>query len=312
MGKTIAGFDVSKGWVDVSLAGEAHVNRLENTAEAIGQWLDRVAPGMAAYEPTGGYERVLQDALKHRGITFIRVHPNEVVAYRKSRAIKAKTDVIDARLIAAFAADELIRRGASQTILGDEAMKELAARRSQLVATLQAERCRLATVCTEAVKNSLNAAIRALQSCLDEVEAALTLSIAENPEMQSRSMLMQSLRGIGPIVSTTLIAELPELGLLSGKQIASLVGLAPQTRQSGKNKGKERVAHGRPNVRRVLFMAARAAIRHPSPLKTFYDRLVIENKRPGKVALTALMRKMLITLNAIVREGKPWAAINEH
>lgn len=268
--------------------------------------MDRVRPALVAFEPTGGYERALQDALRQRSIPFIRVHPNDIVAYRKSRAIKAKTDRLDAKLIAAFTAEELTRRGVGPTIIGDETLRELASRRRQLVEMLQAERCRLAMVRSEILKENVATIIATLEKSLDLVEADLAKCIAANADTKERSGLLQSVRGVGPIVSAILIAELPELGLLSGKQIAALVGLAPQTRESGKYKGKGRVAFGRPNVRRALFMAARAAIRHPSPMKDFYDRLVTENRRPGKVALTALMRKMLVTLNAVTRDRQPW------
>ena len=117
---------------------------------------------------------------------------------------------------------------------------------------------------------------------------------------------MQTIFGIGPVAAITLIADLPELGLLSAKQIAALVGLAPHTKRSGKTRYRETTGHGRPGVRRVLFNAARAAVRHPSLFKDFYDRLVTDNRRPGKVALTAVMRKILITANAVARDREPW------
>jgi transposase len=117
---------------------------------------------------------------------------------------------------------------------------------------------------------------------------------------------LQTIFGIGPVAAITLIADLPELGLLSAKQIAALVGLAPHTKRSGKTRYRETTGHGRPGVRRVLFNAARAAVRHPSLFKDFYDRLVTDNRRPGKVALTAVMRKILITANAVARDRQPW------
>ncbi|WP_156520869.1 IS110 family transposase [Magnetospirillum moscoviense] len=226
--------------------------------------------------------------------------------FRKVRGIKAKTDKIDARLIAEFTAAELVRRGVRPAILGDDALREMEGRRWQLVELLQAERCRLAMTRSAAVRATVQAVIDVLTANLDAIELQLHAHIKATPELAQRARMLQSLHGVGPITAMVLIAELPELGLLTNKQIAALVGLAPQTRQSGKTKGRDRTGHGRPNIRRALFNAARAAIRHPSPLKDFYDRLVQENRRPGKVALTALMRKMLVTLNAIVRDGQPW------
>ncbi|HSD35508.1 MAG TPA: IS110 family transposase [Alphaproteobacteria bacterium] len=303
----IVGVDVSKGWLDLALPGEGQVERLDNTAEAITGWLRRVRPALVVFEPTGGYARTLQDALRDQAITFVRVHPNEVLAFRKSRGIKAKTDKIDAQLIAAFAADERVRRGGGGTILGDDELRDLVARRRQLVEALQAERCRLASARPGAIKDSLLAVITALSASLDAIEGELLEKIKAKPELARRFHLLQSLHGVGPITAMVLIADLPELGRLNGKQIAALVGLAPQTHESGKcRSGRNPTGHGRVNVRRCLFNAARSAIRHPSPIRDVYDRLVGTNRRPGKVALVAVMRKMLVTLNAIARDNKPW------
>jgi transposase len=305
-GKTIVGIDVAKGWLDIAIAGEAKTARIDNTPEAVGAWLDRAPPGLVAFEPTGGYERVLRQGLRERGILFARVHPNEVIAFRRSRGIKAKTDPIDARLIAAFADEELSRRGLRPSILGDDVLRELAARRRQVVESLQAERCRLALAQAPSVRQSLMLVIDVLEKSLAALEAGLAEHIAADPQTADLAGILQSIKGIGPITATTLIADLPELGHLSGKQIAALVGLCPHTRQSGRSRSREHTGHGRPAVRRVLFNAARAAIRYPSPFKIFYDRLVGQNQRPGKVALTAVMRKLLVTANAVARDRQPW------
>lgn len=153
---------------------------------------------------------------------------------------------------------------------------------------------------------SLAAVIDALVQSLAAVEAEIDVHIAASPDATRLAQLLRSLKGIGPVCAATMIADLPELGRLSGKQIASLVGLAPQTRQSGKSTQRARTGKGRPGVRRVLFNAARSAIRHNPAMKAFYQRLVSHNQRPGKVALTAVMRKMLVTLNAIARDHQPW------
>jgi transposase len=305
-GKVVIGVDVAKNWLDFSVYGTAKVDRIDNTMEAIGNWLDQAHPTLVAFEPTGGHERLLRKALSARDIVFIRVHPNDVIAFRKSRGIKAKTDRIDAQLIAVFAAEELGRRGARINIGADETLRELTARRRQLVAALQAERCRLASVQVAGVRNSLELIIAALQQSLATIEIEMRAHIVANPATAKLACLLQTVKGIGPIVAMTMVAELPELGYLTGKQVAALVGLAPQTRRSGKTRYREPTGHGRPGVRAVLFNAARAAISHPSPFKTFYDRLVEDNQRPGKVALTAVMRKILVAANAIARDGQPW------
>lgn len=310
MDKLIIGVDVSKDWVDIAIVGRPDVSRIDNTSEAMERWLSsigRTRIGLVAFEPTGGYERVLRRALSAAGVFYVRVHPNEVVAYRRGRGIKAKTDRIDAQLLAAFAVEELQRRGVRTTaIIGDEALRELSVRRNQLLSLRHAEQCRLNIAETDAVRHSLTVLLTALDASLAAVDAELDSRIATEPELAAAAERSRTLTGVGPITAKTLIADLPELGHLSGKEIAALVGYAPQTRDSGKIKGKASIGYGRPNVRRVLFNAARAAIRHNPVMRRFYHRLVTENRRPGKVALTAVMRKMLVTLNAMARDQQPW------
>jgi transposase len=302
--KVLIGVDVSKGWLDVS-DGRAVV-RIDNKPETIAVWLDRVRPLLVGFEPTGGYERHLIAALRERGILFVRVHPNDVVAFRKSRGIKAKTDPIDADLLRAFLADVAARHPLSGSIIGDDRLRALAARRRQMVDALQAENCRLDLATEPLVRESIEAMTALLRTSLDRLEAGLAEAIAADPQSAELLGLLRTIFGIGPVIATALIADLPELGLLSGKEIAALVGLAPRTKQSGKRRYREPTGHGRPGVRRALFNAARAAIRHPSPFREFYDRLVNKNHRPGKVALTAVMRKILVAANAVARDRQPW------
>ena len=304
--KSIVGVDVSKEWLDVSLAGKADVERLANEPTAIAAWLERTRPALIAFEPTGGYERALRQAAQRSGVLFMRVHPNRVIAFRQSRGIKAKTDKIDARLIADFAAAELTRRAPRATRETDDLLRELAARRRQLVAVLQAERCRAQLATAAAVRASLALVIEALRDSLEALEAEIDRTVAADPVTAELAALLRTVYGIGPVTAVTLIADLPELGYLSAKEISALVGVAPQNRESGKTRWRAHTGHGRPGVRQALFNAARAAIRHASPFKTFYDRLIIQNQRPGRVALTAVMHKLLITANAVARDRQPW------
>jgi transposase len=279
----------------------ADAPRLANEPATIAAWLERTRPALIAFEPTGGYERALRQAARHQGILFMRVHPNRVIAFRQSRGIKAKTDKIDARLIADFAAEEIARRAPVASRETDDLLRELAARRRQLVETLQAERCRAQLATAPAVRRSLALVIEALRVSLDALEAEIDRAVAADPATAELASLLRTVHGIGPVTAVTLIADLPELGYLSGKEIAALVGLAPQNRESGKTRSRARTAHGRSGVRHALFNAARASIRHASPFKTFYDRLVTQNRRPGKV-----MHKMLVTANAVARDRQPW------
>ncbi|WP_245258563.1 IS110 family transposase [Methylopila sp. M107] len=301
------GFDVSKDWIDVARHGGAGVVRLANDEASIAGFLADEGPiRLAAFEPTGGYERGLRRALRDAGVAFARVHPNEVAAFRIRRGLKAKTDALDARLIADFAALELDGRGLKPLVEGDEVLRELTARRRQLVDALHAERCRACLAEARIVRDSLAAVAAALEASLAALDAAIAAHIAADAALAGTARRLRSLKGVGPVTVATLLGELPELGRLSAKEIASLVGLAPRTRDSGRTRFRATTGHGRPGVRRVLFNAARCAIRHNVPIKAFYDRLVERNKRPGKVALTAVMRKMLVTLNAIARDQQDW------
>jgi transposase len=302
--KPVVGVDVAKDWLDMCVAGA--VERIANTAAAVLAWLDRVRPALVACEPTGGYERVLLGALRERAIPFVRVHSNQLVAFRHSQGLRAKTDRIDARLILAFICHRLAQGRLHTAIPGNPALAALAARRRQLVDSLHAERCRLAMADLDVLRDSHHAVITVLQHSLQTIEAELAALIAGNRQTAKLAKLLQTIYGIGPAVAVALIADLPELGLLSVKQIAALVGLAPHTNRSGKARYREPTGHGRPGVRRALFNAARAAIRHPSPFRDFYDRLVKQNQRPGKVALTAVMRKILVCANAVARDQQPW------
>jgi transposase len=307
--KTFIGVDVSAEWIDIAFHGRGAVERIANEAEAIAAWLARLKPddvALVAFEPTGGYERILRRELVLAGLPFARVHPNELAAFRGRRGVKAKTDPIDARLLADFAALELAGRGLAPLVEGDEALCEMSARRRQLVELLHAERCRADRAESQTVRDGLDAVIKVLEETLDSLELALEAHIAAKPALAETAGHLRTLTGVGPITVQTLMGELPELGRLSGKEIASLVGLAPHTNMSGKLTRRATISHGRPGVRRVLFNAARSAIRWNPVMKAFYEQLVHTNGRPGKVALTAVMRKMLITLNAIARDQQPW------
>ncbi|MBV8838336.1 MAG: IS110 family transposase [Alphaproteobacteria bacterium] len=304
--KPIVGIDISKEWIDVCTNRSGKGERVANNREAIGAWLDRVRPSLVGFEPTGGYERALTEALREREIVFFRIHPNSVIAFRASRGIKAKTDRIDAWLILEYLLDGVNRGQWRPSIAGDDTLRALTARRRQLINALQAERCRLQLAAVASVRTSIEQMIAVLSETLQAIEGALDAAIAANPDAAELHKLEQTIFGIGPRVSASLIAGLPELGLISGKEITALVGYAPFTKRSGKTQYRERTGHGRPDVRLALFNAARAAIRHPSPFRDFYDRLVEKNRRPGKVALTAVSRKILVTANAVARDRKPW------
>lgn len=309
--KLFIGVDVAQDWVDIATtATPGQCRRIANTQDALRAWVDSLTPervGLLAFEPTGGLERTLRHALCHGGIAFARVHPNEVTAFRTARGIKAKTDRIDAALLARFARDELSQRRLAPASEGDEELRALVARRRQLVEAAHAERCRLSRAATQAVRASIEALLAVITQQLDSLDAAIARHIADSEALAARAANLRSFKGCGPIVAATLIAEVPELGRLSGKQIAALIGLAPINHDSGKTARRAITGHGRPGVRQVLFQAARCAIRWNPVIRAFFQRLTETNKRPGKVALTAVMRKILVILNAIARDNTPWS-----
>lgn len=307
--KLFLGVDVAKDWIDIATHNGGPIHRIANTPQAIEAWiaaLDRGQIGLIAFEPTGGYERVLRRCLHQARLPFARVHPNQITAFRTRRGIKAKTDRIDAALLAAFAAEELAIRGVAPMIEANDALREMVARRRQLISTLQAERCRAAMAQVPAVKQTLVRVIQALEASLDVLEAEIAAHIAADQKLAATARRMRTVRGVGPVTVYTMLGDLPELGRLSGKEIAALVGLAPRNRESGRTHARATTGYGRPGVRCVLFNAARAAIRWNPLMREFYRRLTTINQRPGKVALTAVMRKLLVTLNAIVRDQQDW------
>nr|WP_294560409.1 IS110 family transposase [uncultured Rhodopila sp.] len=309
--KQFIGVDVAQDWVDIADASDPRqACRIANTAAALEAWAASLDPGrvgLVAFEPTGGLERTLRQALLKAGIPFARVHPNEVVAFRTSRGVKAKTDRIDAALLARFARDELSTRGLAPAVAGDDELRDLVARRRQLVDAAHAERCRLSRVASPAVRASIEAVQAVIKCQIDSLERAIAEHIARSEALAPLAANLRSFKSCGPVLTATMMGEVPELGQRSGKEIAALIGLAPMNCDSGKGGKRAITGHGRPGVRQVLFQAARCAIRWNPVIRAFYLRLTEVNKRPGKVALTAVMRKILVILNAIARDGKPWA-----
>jgi transposase len=231
--KLFLGIDVAKDWIDIATHKGGPVRRIANTGQAIENWigeLDHARIALIAFEPTGGYERVLRLCLRQARLPFARVHPNQLAAFRTRRGIKAETDRLDAALLAAFAAEELATRGLAPLIEADEALREMVARRRQLVDALQAERCRAAMAQLPAVKQTLARVIQVLEVSIDGLEAAIAAHLAADAELAATAQRMQTVRGVGPVTVHTMLGELPELGRLSGKEIAALVGLAPPFR----------------------------------------------------------------------------------
>jgi transposase len=303
----VVGIDVSKDRLDVHVAPSGKAFAVGNDhagVEELAAMLRPLAPKAVALEATGGFETLAVAALTGAGLPVMVVNPAQVRAFANALGKKAKTDPIDATVIAAF----VVATGAELRPLPDaetKALGELVTRRRQIVAMIVAEENRERTVTAREAKKSIRRLLAALRRELESLDADLDDRIRKSPLWQVREKLLTSVPGVGPTVARILIAELPELGSLDRRQIASLVGLAPWTRQSGKWRGKRFIGGGRSRVRAVLFMAALVASRHNPVLKTFRDRLVAAGK-PRIIAIVATMRKLITILNAILREQKPW------
>jgi transposase len=262
-----------------------------------------VSPTLVVLEATGGLEIPLTGVLAAAGVPVVVVNPRQVRDFAKATGQLAKTDALDAQTLAHFA--EVIRPELRP--LPDEQTQALAAilaRRRQLVEMLTAEKNRLGSARTP-VRTSLRTHIAWLERELNHRDRDLAHAIRESPVWREKDALLQSTPGVGPVVTTTLLANLPELGTLTGKQIAALVGVAPLNRDSGSWRGKRTVWGGRAQIRAVLYMAAIVAARFNPVIRAFYQRLCAAGKAK-KVALTACMRKLLIILNAMLKHRTPW------
>lgn len=302
------GIDVSKDRLDVHVlpGHEAFsVERRGAGLEALCRKLLALEPEIVAVEATGGYETIAAAGLASVGLPVVVVNPAQVRAYAKALGKRAKTDPIDAEVIARFV------EGTRPEVrpLPDDASRilaDLVARRRQIVEMLAAERQRAQRLeGRRHVARSIAQTIAFLERQLASADGDIDDAMRSSPLWREKEDLLSSVPGIGPVIARTLVAELPELGSLSPKQISALVGLAPFTRQSGKWKGKSFIGGGRKTVRSALFVGALSASRFNPVLSAFYRRLIAAGK-PKMVALIATARKLIIALNAILRDKTPW------
>lgn len=305
--ETFFGIDVSKTALDLAQWGQKAVTRFENSAAGIAALVERLlsATAIAAIvvEASGGFEQTMVTELAAVSLPIVVVNPTRIRNFARAKGQLAKTDEIDARLIAAFA--EAIRPEVRP--LGTEEqqlIKALVTRRRQLIDMQTAEKNRRATTNPELLPR-LQKHLDWLETELAEIEDDLNNWIDQNAQWREKRASLESVPGVGPVTSFTLLAELPELGTLSRQKIAALVGLAPFNRDSGRFRGHRHIFGGRSDVRSILYMAALSGIRHNPVLKAFYGRLIAKGKLP-KVALTACMRKLLTILNAIIRDEATW------
>ncbi len=307
MDAIVVGIDVSKDRLDVHVypAGESFA--VARNAEGLDALIARIASLQAAavaVEATGGFETVVAAALGGAGLPVIVVNPAQVRAFAQALGKRAKTDPIDAAVIARFVAatkPEIRALPDADTRL----LADLVTRRRQIIQMMVAERQRERHLPSRHLKKSVARLLKALEKELNALDQDIGDTVRGSPAWREKEDLLKTVPGVGNIVARTLLAELPELGRLDRREIASLAGLAPWTRQSGKWRGKSFTSGGRSSVRAALFLSAMVAAKHNPLLKAFHQRLIAAGK-PKMVALIAVARKLLTILNAILRDNRPW------
>lgn len=301
------GIDVSKDHLDIAIRPSGEAFTVERNAAGVEQLAERLrmlSPHVVALEATGGFETIAAATLAAAGLPVVIVNPAQVRAFAKAIGQRAKTDPIDAGVIAHFA--DATRPQVRP--LPDEATRllaDLVARRRQIVEMIGAERQREKRITVAHLRNSIARLVKVLEKELAGLNTDIDDVVRGSPVWREKEDLLKSVPGVGPVIASTLIAELPELGRCDRREIAALAGLAPFTRQSGQWRGKSFIGGGREAVRTALFMGAMVAMRHNPVLKAFFDRLVAAGK-PKMIALVAVARKLLTILNAIVRDKQKW------
>lgn len=305
-GAVYVGIDVSKARLDVGFSSDQDFFGVNNDPAGIAtclKKLNKVKPVLVVLEATGGLQAPVVASFAAAGLAVAVVNPRQVRDFAKATGVLAKTDKMDAVILAKFA--EAVRPEPRR--LSDETetnLRALVARRRQLVEMLVSEKNRIPTAQSK-VRPRIKSHIAWLESELEDIDKDTLAAIKNSPMWREKENLIRSVPGVGAVTSSTLLACLPELGELSRKEIAALVGVAPLNRDSGRYRGRRTVWGGRANVRSVLYMATLVATRHNPVIKEFYMRLRDAGK-VAKVALVACMRKLLCILNAIVKQGTPW------
>ena len=301
------GIDVSKDRLDVHMLPSGQAFGVARDGKGLNELIERLAatrPQLIAVEATGGFEMIVAAAIAGAHLPLAVVNPAQVRHFAQAVGKRAKTDSIDAAVIARFA--EAVKPEPRE--LPDEAarlLSELVGRRAQVIEMLVAERQRERRASAVRVRKSLARHIAALEKELPEIDRDIDTMVRGSPVWREKEDLLISFPGVAHTIARGILADLPELGSLTRRQIASLVGVAPFTRQSGRWKGKSMIAGGRPFVRAAIFMAALSAIRCNPVLREFYQHLLARGK-PKMVALIAVARKLLTTLNAMLRDKRPW------
>ena len=304
--KLFVGIDVCKAWLDVAVYEQKEGWRVSNDDAGISglvKQLKKLKPQLLVLEATGGFEMLVVAELSQAGLPVAVVNAKRVRDFAKATGQLAKTDKLDARVLAHFAA-AIQPQVRSLRSAEEEQLTALLTRRRQILDMLTVEKNRLVTVRAK-MRTDIEAHIAWLSNSLKELNQEIEEFVQGSPLWKEKAALLQSVPGVGRVTSATMLGMLPELGLLNRQEIAALVGVAPFNKDTGGKQGKRRIFGGRADVRSVLYMAALSAKKHNPLIRTFYTRL-IQHGKEKKVALTACMRKLLVILNAMLRTQRPW------
>jgi len=303
----VVGIDVAKLKLDVFIDSTSELFTIDNTPQAVAalaKKLSALAPQVIVIEHSGGYERRCAIDLMDAGLPVALVNPRQTRSFARANNRFAKTDRIDAKLLAGFGKAcqlRLSEKPPENRLLLDE----LVTRRRQLVDFRAAEQTRLDHARAKDIQRSIASHLTSLTNMIEKLDRQIATLIEDDDDWRGKTRLLQSVTGVGPVVASTLLAEMPELGQANRQEIAALAGLAPFARESGKWKGKRSIHAGRASARKVLYMACITAIHHNPVIARFHQRLISAGK-PFKVAITAAMRKLLIILNALLKTGQSW------
>jgi transposase len=305
--QSFIGIDVSKQQLEVAAHESEYQFRCANKASSFGELLAELIalqPALIVLEATGGLEMPVANSLQAAGLPAVVVNPRQVRDFAKALGQLAKTDRLDARVLAHFAA--AIKPPLRPLKSKDEQeLDALNRRRGQLIEMLTDEKNRRGSAASDKVRDKIKEHIDWLEESIAELDEQLKALLQRSVAWQAKDEILQSVPGIGPVTSCSMIADLPELGTLNRQQISKLVGLAPLNRDSGQQRGTRHIYGGRAHLRSVLYMAALTAVRHNPTIKDFYQRLRA-NHKPFKVAITACMRKLLSIINVMVRDSACW------
>ena len=306
MNYRIIGVDVSKETLDIFILPEGKHQKLINDSRGFKQLMPHATfeSTHVIFEPTGQYHKGLEAWLKHNGITYTKMNPRQARRFAEAIGTQAKTDAVDARLLAKYGQTLEL----APTLPVDDvvlSLKELQVARSALTKDRTAIRNRLHATCIPLVQRQLKRQLALIEKHLTAITDLMKETISSHAQLKQRYDILLSIPGLGDITAIAMLCEMPELGSLDSKQVASLAGLAPMTRQSGNWKGKACIRGGRRNVRRALYMPALVACRYNPDFKRKYEQMIAAGK-PAKVAITAIMRKMIVLANMLIKQDRKW------